>query len=234
MTCRLISAVTLGAALLAPLVAAGQGGAKPAPMTLTAVDYFEIQQLVNRYADAIDYCTNNGYDYADLYTEDGYFAPKMTDKVGAKFQGRERLALAAGGGTAGCKSQAGVPWDKRPRHVYVNHVITPTAEGAIGKVDLLVAGRNGDGNVMEIQGYYEDECVKTPKGWKFKSRVHVVPSDFRRNQPAPPPTSTNAAPASPTRSERSPSDWYIAPDLNGAMHRVGYSLRCAPPGRPPA
>jgi hypothetical protein len=46
---------------------------------------------------------------------------------------------------------------------------------------------------MEIQGYYEDEYAKTPKGWRFKSRVHVVPSDFRQNRPAN--TQTNAAPA---------------------------------------
>ena len=43
---------------------------KPA---LTALDYIEIQQLANRYAQAIDSCSNNGYDYADLYTPDGEF-----------------------------------------------------------------------------------------------------------------------------------------------------------------
>src|SRR5690606_19396429 len=32
---------------------------------LTALDYFEIQQLVASYARAIDTCSNNGYDYAD-------------------------------------------------------------------------------------------------------------------------------------------------------------------------
>jgi hypothetical protein len=81
---------------------------------------------VNRYADAIDYCGNNGYDYADLYTEDGYFAPSMNGKVGTKFQGRERLAAAAGGGVNNCKGKQGIPWDKMSRHTYLNHVITPT------------------------------------------------------------------------------------------------------------
>jgi hypothetical protein len=187
--------VTLGLALVMAGPARAQSSAAKPPMTLTALDYFEIQQLVNRYADAIDYCGNNGYDYADLYTEDGYFAPSMNGKVGTKFQGRERLAAAAGGGVNNCKSKQGIPWDKMSRHVYLNHVITPTADGAKGKTDLLVAGRAGDRNLMEIQGYYEDEYVKTPKGWKFKSRVHVVPSDFRQNRPAN--TQTNAAPAAP-------------------------------------
>ena len=66
--------------------------------TLTALDYIEIQQLVNRYAFAIDTCSNNGYDYADLYTPDGIFYWG----VGArKSVGREQLAEAAGGGKNG-------------------------------------------------------------------------------------------------------------------------------------
>ena len=37
------------------------------PAALTTQDYIDIQQLVARYAYAIDNCTNSGYDYADLY-----------------------------------------------------------------------------------------------------------------------------------------------------------------------
>ena len=43
------------------------------PMELTALDYIKIQQLIAKYARAIDTCSNNGYDYADLYTADGAF-----------------------------------------------------------------------------------------------------------------------------------------------------------------
>ena len=53
---------------------------------LTALDYFEIQQLASKYARAIDTCSNNGYDYADLFTADGYFQPEQSGKLGAKFQ----------------------------------------------------------------------------------------------------------------------------------------------------
>jgi hypothetical protein len=147
---------------------------------LTATDFVEIQQLVNKYADAIDNCTNNGYDYAALYTEDGYFAPFQNGKVGTKFQGRERLAAAAGGGVNGCKEKLAVPEEKRSRHLYVNLVITPTAKGATGSVDLLVAGKDGNRNYFEIQGHYEDVYAKTTAGWRFASREHHVPSDFRR------------------------------------------------------
>jgi hypothetical protein len=190
--------VTLTGSLLTAAAIRAQGAQTPAqPVALTAMDYFEIQQLVNRYADAIDTCSNNGYDYAELYTADGYFAPSINGKVGTKFQGRERLAEAAGGGVRGCKGT--LPPDKRSRHVYVNLVITPKAGEVTGRVDLLVAGRDGNRNIMEIQGHYEDVYVKTPAGWRFASRVHVVPADFRR-QGAPAPAPSAGPPAqSPPR-----------------------------------
>src|SRR6185295_8980550 len=49
------------------------GRRDPAP-TLTTQDYIDIQQLIARYAVAIDECTNNGYDYAALYADDGWFS----------------------------------------------------------------------------------------------------------------------------------------------------------------
>ena len=60
-----------------------------------------------KYAYAIDECTNEGYDYADLYTPDGVF-------------------------------------------------------------------RTSRGGKVEAQGYYQDEYVRTPQGWRFKSRTHVL------------------------------------------------------------
>jgi hypothetical protein len=151
---------------------------------LTAMDYFQIQQLVAKYARAIDTCSNNGYDYADLYTSDGYFAPSMNGKVVAKFQGREQLAEVSGGGAQGCKN---VPWIKEGvRHIYVNHIITPTAEGATGTVDMLMIGLGGDPNRIEYDGYYEDVYARTPQGWRFKSRTHhALLNQGKRVVPAP-------------------------------------------------
>lgn len=145
-------------------------GQQPKSSELTALDYFQIQQLVARYARAIDTCSNNGYDYADLFAPDGYFAPAMGGKIGPKFQGRERLAEASGGGSQGCKN---VPWiNEGVHHIYVNHVITPGPEGASGTVDMLMIGLGGDPNRIEYDGYYEDVYVRTPAGWRFKSRIH--------------------------------------------------------------
>ena len=93
--------------LLMAVLAPGYAQEKK-PASLTALDYIEIQQLVNRYGQDIDTCTNNGYDYADLYTTDGVFIDKYSDdgfqKGGVqRAKGRDELAAASWGGSKGCK-----------------------------------------------------------------------------------------------------------------------------------
>jgi hypothetical protein len=173
MTKRLASLALVLAVLPASARAQQPPAARPIS-ALTALDYFEIGQLVAKYARAIDTCSNNGYDYADLFTDDGFFAPEQNGVVGTRFQGRERLAEASGGGSRGCKN---VGWIQQGvKHLYVNHIITPTAEGASGTVDMLMIGLGGDPNKISHEGYYEDAYIKTAKGWRFKSRIHHVPA----------------------------------------------------------
>jgi hypothetical protein len=165
MSNRIASATWVAVSLAASAAAVAQP-----PAALTALDYFEIQQLVAKYAHAIDTCSNNGYDYADLFTADGAFVPSFEGKPLPAIQGRERLAEISGGGSRGCKN---VPWiDQGVRHIYTNHVITPTADGATGVVDMLMIGLGGDPNKIEYDGHYVDTYVRTPQGWRFKQRVH--------------------------------------------------------------
>lgn len=162
----------LSAALMMPATALAQQAAPAgrANMELTALDYFQIQQLVARYAQAIDTCSNSGYDYADLFTADGFFAPFINGELGKKSQGREALAIASGGGAKGC---TGAGWIKQGvHHMYVNHIIDPTPEGAKGTVNMLMIGLGGDPNKIMHDGYYDDTYEKTPQGWRFKSRIH--------------------------------------------------------------
>jgi hypothetical protein len=164
------SAVLISACAVVASAAHAQPPPAAQPRELTALDYFEIQQLVARYAQAIDTCSNNGYDYADLFAPDGAFVPSFDGKPGAAIQGRERLAEISGGGSRGCNN---VPWiEQGVRHIYTNHIITPTAEGASGYVDMLMIGLGGDPNKIEYDGHYEDTYVRTPQGWRFKQRVH--------------------------------------------------------------
>jgi hypothetical protein len=155
-----------------------QQPAAPAP-ALTALDYFEIGQLVAKYARAIDTCSNNGYDYADLYTPDGVF---YWGVGGRKSVGREELAEAAGGGKQGCrKLKTANRENPIQTHVTLNAVIEPSPEGAIGKSYLVypgVQGITGDGTHTGHVGGYQDVYVKTAQGWRFKKRIHVFPPDI--------------------------------------------------------
>jgi len=181
---RIVVVILIALSASASLASSTQAPASPASRELTALDYFEIQQLVAKYARAIDTCSNNGYDYADLFTPDGAFIPSFEGKPLAPIQGRERLAEVSGGGSLGCKN---VGWIKQGvRHLYVNHIITPTAEGATGTVDMLMIGLGGDPNKIEYDGYYEDTYVRTAKGWRFKQRVHhALLREGQRVAPAP-------------------------------------------------
>lgn len=190
------------ATLLALTAATGSppAHAAGAPMKLTALDYIEIEQLSARYAFAIENCTNHGYDYADLYTDDGYFSVSPEwGVVGKKFaEGREALAKVDGGTPEGCKDPKTM-MGYGITHVIVDLVITPTATGATGKSILLALGVGNSPTTIERQGGYEDIYVKTPKGWRIKGRVHVFPGmsesvQFGHAKPASP--SGAVAPAS--------------------------------------
>ncbi|HEX6997901.1 MAG TPA: nuclear transport factor 2 family protein [Gammaproteobacteria bacterium] len=161
--------IASGAALIAATAAAQSGAG------LQAQDILDIRQLIDRYTHVLDNCTNSGYDYADLFTDDGTFGVSSEWGGEAKiwFRGREELARAGGGGPDGCRPRPGKPM----YHININPMITPTPEGARAISTLLTITNDTDarGDVVHWEGGYEDTFVKTPEGWKFKSRVHVWP-----------------------------------------------------------
>ncbi len=144
------------------------------PAALTALDYQELTQLVHRYAYGIDTCANNGYDYADVFTADGVFIDRNSDAGFAAgghvlARGREALATLVGGGSRGCKTKlVWTDWS----HLMLNPVFTPSPEGATGRIYLVQLGMKGPGTI-ERHGGYEDAYVKTPAGWRIRSRTHV-------------------------------------------------------------
>ena len=117
------------------------------------MDYIEIQQLVAKYARFIDTCSNNGYDYADPTPPTASSCRSWTASRPQGIQGREPLAEVSGGGSRGCKN---VGWIQQGvRHLYPNHIIEPTADGAKGYVDMLMIGLGGDPNKIQDDGHYE-------------------------------------------------------------------------------
>jgi hypothetical protein len=177
MTIRIRSLIAVAIAVLCGFVVgrvADHGSAAAQSGALTALDYHEITQLINRYAYGIDTCANNGYDYANLFATDGVFIDRNSDAgfaAGGRelARGRDALATLVGGGSRGCATKlVWTDWS----HLMLNHEITPSAEGATGRIYLVQLGMSGPGSVAR-HGGYEDVYVRTPEGWRIQSRTHV-------------------------------------------------------------
>src|SRR2546427_5207434 len=150
-------AAALTVSVLSSAGGAQQKGAKAA--TLTPLDYIEIQQLAIRYSYGLDSGADNGYMYADVFTPDGEFVGRQVPLT----QGREALARVARSVRKGNAQYV--------RHFIANHVIEPSAEGATGKVYLMVVDcEEWQPSSIYIGGHYEDVYVKTAAGWRIKRR----------------------------------------------------------------
>jgi hypothetical protein len=168
---------------LAALSYAATSAQKPSEPTLTAEDYVAIQQLTSRYSFALDTGADNGYMYADLYTPDGNFG---------KTVGRDELAKLARGGRRG-------PMNVRNMGTF--EVIKPAPGGATGHIyqQAINFGERDKKTSTEVDHYgrYEDVFVKTPDGWRFKSRTFINESGGLR--PASQRTSADSATAPAAR-----------------------------------
>ena len=140
---------------------------------LTAMDYVEIQQLVAKYPYALDTHADNGYMYADLFATDGTFG---------NTKGREALATLAR------NNQPEKSGPAATRHFLTNVIITPTADGAAGRQYLVLidVGAASQPGRIDHGGYYEDVYVRTPGGWRFKSRTYVRSKLGPKPNPPPP------------------------------------------------
>ena len=127
-------------------------------VTLTPMDYLEIEKVVASYGHALDSGFgkgDNGESYAGLYTRDATFG---------RTAGHDALAEL---GSVQPHSATYV------RHYLTNHVIEGTADGARGKQYLVVIdiGENGAPGSIFLGGHYEDVYAKTPEGWRIKTRT---------------------------------------------------------------
>ena len=131
------------------------------PATLTASDYLEIQQLVARYSYAVDMHGGDGSAYAALFTPDG--------SLGTQANGTAQLAEFAAQTN---KDRSGPAF---ARHFVTNVVIKPAPEGATGRSYLVTldAAEGDTQTTMLSGGHYDDVYVKTPQGWRIKSRNYV-------------------------------------------------------------
>ena len=137
--------------------------------SLTAADYLEIQQLVARYSYALDMHGGDGSAYAALFTPDG--------SLGTQAKGRAQLAAFAAQTN---KDRSGPAF---ARHFVTNVVIKPAPEGATGRSYLVTLDISEEGKPATILGggHYDDVYVKTPQGWRIRSR-NYIPSEIGPRQ----------------------------------------------------
>src|SRR6478609_6812260 len=128
------------ATLIVLLLVQNQAALAKAPAALTAMDYIEIQQLVNKLSFALDYCTNGGQDFADLFIKGGQFIIDEGNGKPRVFSGREQLIAVPGG--PDCMA------NQTPPRSYVLHlseslVIDPSSDGARGKSYAIYPANKG-------------------------------------------------------------------------------------------
>ena len=135
-------------------------GAKTA---LTTQDYVEIQQLYARYVMTID--SGDAEAWANTFTPDGVFNNNSRGHA-ALVQFVHDWREKRNGGDR--------------RHWNSNLMITPTEDGAAGAVYLLLLDISIKPPAPVTSAVYEDALVKTPQGWRFKTRVlHSDPAPKR-------------------------------------------------------
>jgi hypothetical protein len=153
---HLTSAMTLTTVVTISMSLAGQS-------SLTPQDRAEIQDLSAKYARTLGSCAAE--EYADLFAPDtGYFASNIRGEV----VGRERL-IALVRSERHCIApapQASGNATPAPRPV-PTAVIEMSSTGPIARADL-----------GEKVGRYDDEYVKTAKGWRFKSRTVMTSQEL--------------------------------------------------------
>ena len=132
--------------------------------------------------------------YADLYAPDATFTGTNQGPSGRTYQGRDWLAALARGGKRGPSFVS---------HYVTNVIVEPTPEGAAGRTYVAIFdignGGNGARSTLDHGGLYNDVYVKTPAGWRFKSRTYYESKSGYPVQPPP------AAIVSPTTLPQEPA-----------------------------
>ena len=133
---------------------------------LPAKDHVEIQQLVARYAYALDTAAEKGRALSRLFTADGVLKTRTSQPL--EIKGHEQLAAFA----AGDLTHRGPFY---VRDYVTNHLIHQSPEGATGRVYLvwIEVGENGNPGIVQGGGRYDDVYMKTSDGWRIKSRTFV-------------------------------------------------------------
>jgi SnoaL-like domain len=132
------------------------------------LDREEIRDLALRYCDAIVRRDVDGV--MDVFAEDGEFVvPEQAFHVDEKITGPEKAERRYQGLAALRKMYAESMISPAPLPMAGNNIVRLSGENtAVGRCMAQI--RFAHNSKLLSVGYYDDEYVRTPRGWKFKRR----------------------------------------------------------------
>src|SRR5712671_6492327 len=132
------------------------------------LDREEIRDLALRYCDAIVRRDVDGV--MDVFAEDGEFVvPEQAFHVDEKTTGSEKAERRYQGLAALRKMYADSMISPAPLPMAGNNIVRLSGENtAVGRCMAQI--RFAHNSKLLSVGYYDDEYVRTPCGWKFKRR----------------------------------------------------------------
>jgi hypothetical protein len=148
--------VAVGTFAVVGLTFAGRIEGASAPK-LTGADIAEIQQLWSRYS--------QGWDFRDVdlylstYTDDAVFTTGAGEPYAGKDAIKKYLTTAF---------DAHVNGDATHNNMTI--LVEPTPEGARGRGGWFVLNVLAQPPAVTGTGHYEDTYVRTPNGWRIKTR----------------------------------------------------------------
>jgi 3-phenylpropionate/cinnamic acid dioxygenase small subunit len=165
------SHVLMTVVLLVSLAGMGwvYGQSRTGPATLTGADIAEIERLYQRYSQGLDFAEEEVY--LSAWADDAVFTVQ-DGKWSGKEELRKRWRMRLGGeGTT-------------TLHITTNILITPTEDGgASGRAYWILLDASQKEPRMVQTGHYFDTFVRTPQGWRIKTRGSVRGWDWRLKKP---------------------------------------------------
>jgi len=131
-------------------------------------DRLEIQDLIVEYCDAIDKCEIDRLD--DIFTGDAFIDySAMGGEVGDL--GKIKTFL-----------KSVLPIFKNTQHMISNYQVKIQGDTATGRImcfnPMELDGQGGGDTVFFLGLWYVDEYVRTPTGWRIKTRVEEKSYQF--------------------------------------------------------
>ncbi len=127
--------------------------------TLTAGDYAELQHLTARLNQGAD--SHDADMWVSLWTPDGVW----TNTEGQSHRGHDGLRAYRRARRAELDGRTDI------RHWTNSLILTPTADGAVGRSYYVMIRVNANPPLPASAGHYEDVYVRTATGWRIKSRT---------------------------------------------------------------